>query len=217
MHLLLPIRSIITYKIYCLQCPETFKFCLNHWQTHFNLKLSNGTLLWKISNMILPVKNIVEEFYHDTSRFNNINQSIVIKYRTNYSIATINCSHLDKKWFFILFHALPMTVNFCKLRCLLKGLQVTFEYLQAEVNLREFKNVKQVGKNTYSLFNFLNWLNWKLVRNLNKEWSLHEKYINKTLQSNDKSMSKYYYSIVYGHYLIVIINRAFYVAVFNVL
>ena len=62
--------------------------------------------------MILPVKKIVEEFYHDTSRFKNINQSIVIKYRTNYSVATINCSHLDKKWFFILFHASPMTLNF---------------------------------------------------------------------------------------------------------
>ena len=31
--------------------------------------------------MILPVKKIVEEFYHDTLRFKNINQSIVIKYR----------------------------------------------------------------------------------------------------------------------------------------
>ena len=86
-----------------------------------------------------------------------------------------------------------------------------------EVNLTEFKNVKHVGKNTYSLFKFLNWLNCKLVRSLNKEWSLHAKYVNKTLQSNDKSMSKYYYSIVYGHYFIVIINRAFYVAIFNVL
>ena len=62
--------------------------------------------------MILPVKKIVEEFYCDTSRFKNINQSIVIKYRTNYSVVTINCSHLDKKWFFILFHASPMAVNF---------------------------------------------------------------------------------------------------------
>ena len=41
---------------------------INHWQTHFNLKLSNGTLLWKKSNTILPVKKIVEEFY-DTSKF----------------------------------------------------------------------------------------------------------------------------------------------------
>ena len=31
--------------------------------------------------MILPVKKIVEEFYHDTSRFKNINQTVVIKYR----------------------------------------------------------------------------------------------------------------------------------------
>ena len=62
--------------------------------------------------MILPVKKIVEEFYCDTSRFKNINQSIVIEYRINYSIAAVNYSHLDKKWFFILFHALPMTVNF---------------------------------------------------------------------------------------------------------
>ena len=111
MHLLLPLRSIILYRIYYLQCPETFKFCLNHWQTHFNLKLSNGTLLWKRSNIILPVKKIVE-FYHNTSRFKNINQLIVIKYRTNYSVAAINCSHLDKKWSFILFHASPMAVNF---------------------------------------------------------------------------------------------------------
>ena len=43
------------------------------------------------------------------------------------------------------------------------------------------------------------------------------KYMNKTSQSNDKSMSKYYYSIVYGHHFIVVTNRAFYVAVFNVL
>ena len=58
MHLLLPIGSIITYKIYYLQCPETFKFCLNHWQTHFNLKVSNGTLFRKRSNMTLPVKKL---------------------------------------------------------------------------------------------------------------------------------------------------------------
>ena len=58
-------------------------------------------------------EKIVEEFYCDKARFKNINQSIVIKYRTNYSIMTINCSNLDKKcFFFILFHASPMTVNF---------------------------------------------------------------------------------------------------------
>ena len=61
--------------------------------------------------MVLPVKKIVEEFYHDTARFKNINQSTVIKYRTNNSVATINYSNLDKKWFFILFHA-SLTVNF---------------------------------------------------------------------------------------------------------
>ena len=44
---------------------------------------------------------------------------------------------------------------------------------------------------------------------------LHAKYM--TVQSNDKSMNKYYYSMVYGLYFIVIMNRAFYVAVFNVL
>ena len=34
---------------------------------------------------------------------------------------------------------------------------MTFEYFNGgEVNLTEFKNVKQVGRNTYSLFNFLN-------------------------------------------------------------
>ena len=37
--------------------------------------------------MILPVKKIVEEFYCDTSRL-----------KKNYSIATVNCSHLDKYW-----------------------------------------------------------------------------------------------------------------------
>ena len=52
---------------------------------------------------------------------------------------------------------------------------------------------------------------------MNKELSLHAKYMNKTLQSNDKSMNKYYYSIVYGLYFIAIIKIAFYVAVFNVL
>ena len=51
--------------------------------------------------MILPVKKNVEEFYHDTSRL-----------KKNYSIATVNCSHLEKKWFFILFHASPVAVNF---------------------------------------------------------------------------------------------------------
>ena len=40
----------------------------------------------------------------------NINQSIVIKHRTNYSIATVNCSHLDREWFFIMFHASPTAV-----------------------------------------------------------------------------------------------------------
>ena len=51
--------------------------------------------------MILLVKKIVEEFYLDTSRL-----------KKSYSIATVNCSHLDKKWFFILFHASPVAVNF---------------------------------------------------------------------------------------------------------
>ena len=62
--------------------------------------------------MILAVKKIVEEFYFNTSRFKNINQSNVIKYRTKYSVAAVNCSHLDTKWFFILFHTSPMAVNF---------------------------------------------------------------------------------------------------------
>ena len=86
-----------------------------------------------------------------------------------------------------------------------------------EVNLTEFKIVKQVGKNTYSLCNFLIDKDAKLVGSMNKEWSLHAKYVNKTVQSNDKSMNKYYYSMVYGHYFIVIINMAFYIAIFNVL
>ena len=37
--------------------------------------------------MILPVKKIVEEFYRDSS-------------------------HLDRKWFLVLFHASPVAVNF---------------------------------------------------------------------------------------------------------
>ena len=56
----------------------------------------------------------------------------------------------------VFFHTLSHFTNdseFCKLWYLLKGLQVTFEYIDGEgVNLTEFKNVKQVGKNTYSLF-----------------------------------------------------------------
>ena len=71
-----------------------------------------------MSNTILPVKKIVEEFYCDSS-------------------------HLDKKWFFILFHASPVAVNFVNFWVFWRG----------EVNLTEFKNVKQVSKNTYSLFN----------------------------------------------------------------
>ena len=51
--------------------------------------------------MILPVKKIVEEFYHNTSRL-----------KKNYSVATVKCSHLDKKWFFMLFHTSPVVVNF---------------------------------------------------------------------------------------------------------
>ena len=77
--------------------------------------------------------------------------------------------------------------------------------------------MKQVGEKTYSLFNFLIDKNAKLVRSMNKELSLHAKYVNKTVQSNGKSMNKYYYSLVYGFYFIVIINRVFYIAVFNVL
>ena len=84
-----------------------------------------------------------------------------------------------------------------------------------DVDLTEFKNMKQVGKNTYSLFKFLSDKNAKLVRSFNKELSLHAKYV--TVQSNDKSMTKYYYSMVYGLYFIIITNRAFYIAVFNVL
>ena len=37
------------------------------------------------------------------------------------------------------------------------------------------------------------------------------------IAKHDKSMNKYYYSKVYGHYFIVIINRAFYLAIFYVL
>ena len=111
MHLLLLTRSIITYKIYYLQCPETFKFCLNHWQL---ISISNSLMAHCSERGLiqLAVKKFVEEFYPNTSRFKNINQSFVIKYKTNCSFVTINCSHLDKKWFFILFHTLPMTVNF---------------------------------------------------------------------------------------------------------
>ena len=86
-----------------------------------------------------------------------------------------------------------------------------------EVNLTEFKNVKQVGKILILYLSFLIDKNAKIVRSMNKEWSLHAKYVNKTVQSNDKSMNKYYYPMVYGLYFIVIINIAFFVAVFNVL
>ena len=77
------------------------KFYISCWQTHFNLKLSNGTLLWKKSNMILPLKK-------------NCRRILLqhIKIKKIYSVATVNCSHLDKKWFFILFHASPVAVNF---------------------------------------------------------------------------------------------------------
>ena len=59
--------------------------------------------------------------------------------------------------------------------------------------------------------------NAKLVRSMNKEWSLHAKHMNQMLQSNDKSMNKYYNSMAYGLYFIVIINRAFYAAISYVL
>ena len=85
------------------------------------------------------------------------------------------------------------------------------------VNLTEFKNVKQVDKILILYLSFLIDKNAKLVRNMNKELSLHAKYVNKTVQSNDKSINKYYYSMVYGLYFIVIIHRAFYIAIFNVL
>ena len=112
MHLLLPKRSIITYKIYYLQYPETFKFCLNCDKL---IAISNCLMAHCSERGLIQFcqwKKIVEEFYLNTSRFKNIDQSIVIKYRTNYSITKINCSHLDKKWFFILFNASPMAVNF---------------------------------------------------------------------------------------------------------
>ena len=95
--------------------------------------------------MILPVKKIVEEFYCNTSRFKNINQSFVIKYRTNYSIATINCSHLDKKWFFILCHALPTTVNFCKLWCNMDILKNRIDIFSVETSFHQFSNIASSG------------------------------------------------------------------------
>ena len=66
------------------------------------------------------MKKIVEEFYHDAARLKNINQSIVIKYRTNYSVMTINCSAWIRSGFFILFHPSPMRGEFCKLQCFVK-------------------------------------------------------------------------------------------------
>ena len=50
---------------------------------------------------------------------------------------------------------------------------------RGEVNLTEFKNVKQVDKNIFLYLIFLIDKNAKLVRSLNKEWSLHAKYVNK--------------------------------------
>ena len=85
--------------------------------------------------MILPLKKIVEEFYLNTSRFKNINQSIVIKYRTNYSVATINCLNLDKKCFFHTVSCFTNNSDFCKHLCLQKGLQMTFEYFDGEKSI----------------------------------------------------------------------------------
>ena len=133
----------------------------------------------------------------------------------NYAIVTNNCSNLDKKWFFILFHVSPMRANFVNFGVCWKGSKWLLSIWLGNINWTEFKNVKQVGK-ILILYLIFYWLNCKLVRSLNKEWSLHAKHVNKTLHSNDKSISKYYYSIVYGHYFIVIINRAFYAAIFNV-
>ena len=48
----------------------------------------------------------------------------------NYSVATVNCSDLHKKWFFILFHTLPMAVNFVNF-----SLQVTFNYFDREKSI----------------------------------------------------------------------------------
>ena len=44
--------SIITCSV-----QTHLNFVLNHWQTHFNLKQSNVTLFWKMSNMICQWQN----------------------------------------------------------------------------------------------------------------------------------------------------------------
>ena len=67
---------------------------------------------------------------------------------------TLSNSYYFYLVFFTLFHASPTTVNFGNFG-VCYGAASGFEYLDGgEVNLTEFKNVKQVGKNTYSLFIF---------------------------------------------------------------
>ena len=100
-------------------------------QTHLNFV--------QTIDILISIYKIVEEFYWTTARFKNIDQSIVIKHRTNYSIVTINCSTLDKMWFFHTVSCFTNDSEFCKLQYLLKGLQVAFEYLDGEKsNLTEF-------------------------------------------------------------------------------
>ena len=45
---------------------------------------------------------------------------------------TINHSNLDKKWFFHTVSCFTNDSEFCKFWCLLKELQVAFEYLDGE-------------------------------------------------------------------------------------
>ena len=55
-----------------------------------------------------------------------------------------------------------------------------------KVNLTEFKNVKQVSKNTYSLFNFLNWL----IANLLEVWTKDDHYMQSMWTKHCKAMIK---------------------------
>ncbi len=83
-----------------------------------------------------PIENasdkLLREFVCKTERFKSIETSIVVKHLTSYSVITINCSTLDKKWFFHTVSRFTDDRDFYNLRCLLKGIETSFQYLEGD-------------------------------------------------------------------------------------
>ena len=91
----------------------------------------------------IAAEEIVQQFYKDTDIFTTIEKSVALRNTEGYCILNINCSTLEKKWFFHTVSRFSNDSDFHKVQCLLSGLRIVFEKLERHQLLTTSSKTKQ--------------------------------------------------------------------------